>query len=65
MQAEIVAGSGTRDARRLQAAYEAFLAAIETAAPATSSSEIGVEGERGGDEGEVTEPDPPEFRSYR
>lgn len=52
MQAEIVAGSGTRDARRLQAAYEAFLAAIETAAPATSSSEIGVEGK--GADGKAT-----------
>nr|VWP02542.1 Putative transcriptional repressor [Ganoderma boninense] len=40
IQAEIVAGSGTRDARRLQAAYEAFLSAIETAAPATSLSEL-------------------------
>ncbi|KAI1797532.1 hypothetical protein LXA43DRAFT_968801 [Ganoderma leucocontextum] len=43
VQAEIVAASGTRDARRLQAAYEAFLAAIDTAAPATSPSEIDVE----------------------
>ena len=43
IQAEIVAGSGTRDACRLQAAYEAFLAAIDTAAPATSPSEIDVE----------------------
>ncbi|PIL30925.1 hypothetical protein GSI_07094 [Ganoderma sinense ZZ0214-1] len=43
VQAEIVAGSGTRDARRLQAAYEAFLTAIETAAPAMSPSELGVE----------------------
>ena len=47
-----MAGSGTRDARRLQAAYEAFLAAIETAAPATSSSEIGVEGK--GADGKAT-----------
>ena len=32
-QAEIVAGSGTRDPHLLREAYEAFLAAIDTAAP--------------------------------
>ncbi|TBU64682.1 hypothetical protein BD310DRAFT_865859 [Dichomitus squalens] len=33
-QAELVAGSGTRNARLLQKAYEGFLGAIETATPA-------------------------------
>ena len=41
-QAELIAASGTNDAVTLQAAYEAFIVAIDTAAPATPHADENV-----------------------
>ncbi|RPD81629.1 hypothetical protein L226DRAFT_3085 [Lentinus tigrinus ALCF2SS1-7] len=50
VQAELIANSGTRDAELLQAAYEAFLSAIDTAVPVDDGANSSDDKTRGGKE---------------